>query len=452
MMKFCINCGNNVSESLAETCDKCGFQLSAKKNIPSVQKAKATNLGAVILMIAGLALYSYVIFDAWDYPSMPNRDTAIMIAVIGMGLHAVTLISYIHKKSWSLAISVINLSLLNLFAIYRLHLNLPTMFSRHMATRLGHQTLSPSVDSIWSVYLLIVFLSLSAAILNAMLLTNAKDTENKAFWMKINATPTERDNTLFKMGCTISAIVMGACLFMPFFSIDLHFFSHSFSFFDVTTADATLRDMFGIRPGDIQPMLSPALLAFGLLVVYILALLGISRYNSKAVKTTIGITAAISIAALVYGAQTIFFNAIESILMGIPYADSLGLVGFITNSIGNIFTSIVRLEIGVWVLLGSLAAYILFASCQLSRIGKPKTAHLPFPQATQVIKVRCIECGNTNDENATFCNGCGKPLVKEISKDISSAGSECANCGAGLNQGMNFCNSCGKAVDSQKDE
>ena len=528
-MRFCNNCGNDVSESSVETCEKCGFSLHSPKKetfiasfidmwknslnfggrtsrrsfwmafpiylilywivqgiiamgtptfiamlfalvigipffsmqvrrlrdadqfwfwvfapivnivllcLPTGYKAKKSIAG-IVLMGIGIVLF-LVAFLAWgDYSYIAESDETTALVVLGLSLilYIITLASYIQGKSWSLVISVINLTFLNLSTLYHLYLSL--------------QARGAGLDvNIWLgvTYLLIVYVSTLATIDSIACLSKVADEERKVFWLKLNAIPTERDNTLFKLGCAVASIVMGMSLTMPFFSVNIHHFSANISFFDVFRGLSAFQNFMSIRLAD--DVAGIMLFPLVMLIFHIIVLFIVSFAKSKAVKTTIGITTAISIAAIVFGTQTVLFNSLESLVGNIPFAERLGLVGFITNSIGNVFTSIFRLEIGVWVLLGSLAMYIIFASCQLSNIRKPAipTGQLSFPQATQVIKVRCIECGSITDENSAFCNSCGMQMAKEKPKDTSSSASECAGCGAKLNASMKFCNECGKAV------
>jgi len=365
---------------------------------PTVDDSKPRkSVAGIIVMASGVICYfaAFFIVGNYGYNVDENESTALMIIALGLVLHIITLVSYVSGKNWSLIMSIVNLSFLNLATVYQMYLSL----------QFRGWTVVSNVE-LGLLYLFMVYVSLIAAIDNAMCLSNAKVIRDKVFWMSINKVPNERDNSLFRVGCAVASVVMGLSLSMPFFSINIQNISASYSFINVISG---VEELWGGNVGDVTVPLVGALI---LLVLYIVVLFFASFAKSKAIKTTLGITVAISIIFLVFGTQTLFFDTIEGFFapMRSPLTDSLGLVELIANSIGNIFTSIVRLEIGAWVLIGALAAYIIFASCQFSRIRKPEIGQLSFPQATQVVKVRCIECDSINDENAAFCNACGSPM------------------------------------------
>ena len=440
-MRFCNNCGNQLSNSAANNCNECGVPLSAKRKEsprpPEKEKAKSAHsksfIISIVLMVVGLGIWGLGLFE---FLNSRGWHSVRVEFIIGTFLYGVTLFSYFWKKSWSLIMSVANLIFLNLLSMY-----LVTFSSAFHVDR----------EFIFLSLTCTLLCALFAAIFNAKALTNAKDAKDKAFWMKINASPTKQDNTLFKVGCAISALAMGASLFAPFFSVNIWEFSYRFSLVDLVeiSQDSILRQ-YG-HMSAINRMLEPLWYALILLVSYIFILLCVSISNSKAVKTTIGITMAISMVALVFGAQTIAFNAIESIIGGNAVSSQLGFINsvpridfgdFIMSSVSNMFTTIFRLEIGVWLLIGSLVAYITFASCQFSRFKRPG---LVLGQLSQppLIKVRCAECGGINEEDAAFCSRCGTPMTKEKPKAALHPTSECVSCGMKLTPGMKFCSKCG---------
>ena len=49
--------------------------------------------------------------------------------------------------------------------------------------------------------------------------------------------------------------------------------------------------------------------------------------------------------------------------------------------------------------------------------------------------VRCSSCGAANDENASYCDGCGKPL-----------GQKCESCGTINEVDSKFCDECGRQL------
>jgi ABC-type oligopeptide transport system substrate-binding subunit/class 3 adenylate cyclase/ribosomal protein L40E len=53
--------------------------------------------------------------------------------------------------------------------------------------------------------------------------------------------------------------------------------------------------------------------------------------------------------------------------------------------------------------------------------------------------MKCMYCGYTNDEDAEFCEKCGKALTRL-----------CSHCGSPLKPGASFCKKCGTPVDLQK--
>ena len=53
IMKFCNNCGNDISSNLTGICDKCGLQLNVKQDNPKVKKP----IIGIILMVLGVILY-----------------------------------------------------------------------------------------------------------------------------------------------------------------------------------------------------------------------------------------------------------------------------------------------------------------------------------------------------------------------------------------------------------
>jgi len=54
--------------------------------------------------------------------------------------------------------------------------------------------------------------------------------------------------------------------------------------------------------------------------------------------------------------------------------------------------------------------------------------------ATEVVKVRCPNCGHLNPETAKFCSECGANLTGVVT---------CPECGAENPAGAKFCNACG---------
>lgn len=60
----------------------------------------------------------------------------------------------------------------------------------------------------------------------------------------------------------------------------------------------------------------------------------------------------------------------------------------------------------------------------------------------------CLECHYENNDDATFCEHCGKKIVSSISE---AAGLKCENCGARLDLKSNFCSKCGSDISKVRE-
>lgn len=390
--------------------------------IGSIINTKIKHLIATTVpMLIGGFFALLTLNDFFNFNEPPSS-----VIILGALLYIITFVSFISRRNWSIIMSIITIVFLNSSILYQMYV-LPVDVS--------------------IPYMIWLFMLLVASSINADYLSKMKDDKNKVLWMKINQNPTKRDNTLFKTGCAIAAVAMGLSLTLPFFSINIGWGSESFSIID---ASDTLRGIF--QSIGVERFENLTNVALGLLVFYIAVLFLLSFSNSKAKKVMMGITVALSIYTIVFGTQAIIRSAIEDVFsFGQPQIDNFGMAGFITNSIFGVFGSIFRLEFGVIVLVCALVAYILFASCQFGKIGRPKLA-FPNGLGTPAIKVRCGECNALNDDNAAFCSGCGKPLIKKqepgslAETPITNA---CVKCGAKLENNIKFCNCCGTPTKLQ---
>ena len=70
----------------------------------------------------------------------------------------------------------------------------------------------------------------------------------------------------------------------------------------------------------------------------------------------------------------------------------------------------------------------------------------------------CNSCGHTVNEDAKFCNKCGKeiekPVEDELTEGLDTLGQQisCNNCGNVVNKGAKFCNKCGKPMGKKVEE
>ena len=347
------------------------------------------------------------------------------LVFLAFSLYLATLVCFITNKGSSVVMSVITLAFFNFLAVA-----IPFFILGAPAQR----TLAPGMlgfgyfdawggwgfgaeEVAYMAYLFVILLIpalVFGSIGNASYHTKVEDRRAKALWMKINYEPTERDNSLFKVGCAISAIVLGASLFMPMFSINVSLGFVELSERFTIIGLITVLDELPLPSAAIEFAIIPVLIGAILILFYAIVLFFISFSNSKLMKTVMGLQLAISIVICVFVARAALNHALSelerSLVTGLPIIDGLGIPQLIFGSIGGIFGSLFRLEYGVWMLLGSLAAYILFASCHFSRIKMP--GFVPVRQ--QVVKIRCLSCGNLIDEVDLFCNICGQPVRNPV--------------------------------------
>lgn len=438
-MGFCNKCGSKLQGNDVAFCNSCGTSL---KN--ETTKLKPSIVGYIVIMVLGLipvvpvSSFAYDVF-AWRNLSFTMTSPFFM----GSALYIVTFISFMQRKSWSLLMSVVSISFLNFSLMHYVYRSVFGGF------------ILEARDALYAMagataFLLIVLLF--SSIYNAKKLSLMKDDNARVLWIKTNETPSERDNTLFRAGCAIASLVMAVSLAMPLFSIDIWGRSRSFSLMDVGNA-MELLDSYFPRNIMVSGVFAIFAIALALLILYIFILFCASFSKSKAVKTTLGITVAISILSTVLGARAALINAIEGLVHG-TLMGGWGIGGFITNSMSGLFTSIFSLDIGIWVMIGALVAYILFASCQFSRIKKPSLSTIQAITPTvQMVKVRCNDCGHLNDDNMPFCNKCGVKLintppsenVEPQKEEIADDAKICTSCGTKIAQDMNFCGNCGTA-------
>jgi hypothetical protein len=165
---------------------------------------------------------------------------------------------------------------------------------------------------------------------------------------------------LFKAGCAIAAVVMGVSLFLPYFSINLSdYYSRSFSLISIIIEFYEgSRGFFGFlvmsigRRWTLLDQLGFGTLAATFLLAFnILVLFFVSFSNNKATKVTLGIASAISMASVIFGTRAILLREIQNAFTGNAFFDSFGIAGVIARSVGSIFDSIFKFEVGIWVLL-----------------------------------------------------------------------------------------------------
>ena len=341
-------------------------------------------------------------FSPFEQTGDPTFSIVPYIPII---LFFVMLYSYVMRKKWSLVMSVVSLSVSNflMVALVFLDIGLDTAW-------FGRPTLMQEAALIAvGLWLFLIFSMVMGSIFNANFHSKNEQSNAKALWLKINQTPTEQDNTLFRMGCAIAAVVMGVSLFMPMFSVNVSLGAEELSArFTIIGLANILDELLPVRFSDL--VIFPIIMGMILIGFYIIVLFCISFMKSKLVKTVMGLQLAISIAICVFVARAAVNGALnqieEALATGSTFIDGLGIPQLLFGSIGGGFGSLFRLEFGVWMLLGSLAAYILFASCHFSSVKMPGFA----PMRQQVVKIRCLACGNLVDEAFSFCNICGQAI------------------------------------------
>ena len=334
-----------------------------------------------------------------------GNPTFSIVPYIPIILYFVTLYSYVMRKKWSLVMSVVSLSVANFLMVALVFLDLgmhAAWFARPTAVQLA-------ASMAVGYWLFLIFGLVMGSIFNANFHSKNDESNARALGLKINQTPTEQDNTLFRTGCAIAAAVMGVSLFMPMFSVNVSLGAEELSArFTIIGLANILDELLPARFSDV--VVFPIFTGMILIGFYIVVLFCVSFMKSKLVKTVMGLQLAISIAICVFVARAAVNGALnqieEALATGSTFIDGLGIPQLLFGSIGGVFGSLFRLEFGVWMLLGSLAAYILFASCHFSTVKMPGFA----PLKLQVVKIRCLACGNLIDEAYSFCNMCGQAV------------------------------------------
>ena len=81
--------------------------------------------------------------------------------------------------------------------------------------------------------------------------------------------------------------------------------------------------------------------------------------------------------------------------------------------------------------LGEISRY---TSGEVTPVIKDAVEHVRGG-TSEMVGVRCTECNSLNDQDAKFCDGCGKAL-----------GQKCESCGTSNDADSKFCDSCGRQL------